>query len=154
MATNFPGSQDSFTNPTSSDTLDSPDHAAQHANVNDAVEAIELALLDGAPMYIDDTNERVGIGTASPSYELDVTGTVNASSRVRIGGEAGLYLNGTTIEVGSASSGKSLSLAAGGSNRLFIDSSGKVGIGTTNPATDVHIFSGNSGVTSQTTLLV
>ena len=49
MATNFPGSQDSFTNPTSSDTLDSPDHAAQHANVNVAVEAIELALLDGAP---------------------------------------------------------------------------------------------------------
>ena len=63
MATNFPSSQDSFTNPTSSDTLDSPDHAAQHANVNDAVEAIELALLDGAPFYIDDTNERVGIGT-------------------------------------------------------------------------------------------
>lgn len=41
MATNFPTSQDSFTNPTSSDTLDSPDHAAQHANVNDAVEALQ-----------------------------------------------------------------------------------------------------------------
>lgn len=76
MATNFPGSQDSFTNPTSSDTLDSPDHAAQHADVNDAVEAIELALLDGAPMYIDDTNERVGIGTTSPDDELHVVGDV------------------------------------------------------------------------------
>ncbi len=52
MATNFPTSQDSLTNPTSSDTLDSPDHAAQHTNVNDAVEAIELALLDGAPFIL------------------------------------------------------------------------------------------------------
>ena len=76
MATNFPGSQDSFTNPTSSDTLDSPDHAAQHANVNDAVEAIELALLDGAPLHIDDTNERVGIGTTSPDDSLHVVGDV------------------------------------------------------------------------------
>ena len=74
MATNFPGSQDSFTNPTSSDTLDSPDHAAQHSNVNDAVEAIELALLDGAPLHIDDVNERVGIGTTSPTESLTVAG--------------------------------------------------------------------------------
>lgn len=72
MATNFPSSQDNFTNPTSSDTLDSPDHASQHTNVNDAVEAIELALLDGAPLHIDDTNERVGIGVTNPSSILEV----------------------------------------------------------------------------------
>lgn len=82
MATNFPGSQDSFTNPTSSDSLDSPDHAAQHANVNDAVEAIELALLDGAPLFIDDTNERVGIGTTSPASPLHLAtnGTVSGAT--------------------------------------------------------------------------
>ncbi len=79
MATNFPGSQDSFTNPTSSDTLDSPDHAAQHANVNDAVEAIELALLDGAPLHIDDANQRVGIGTTSPDSVLHIEGGTDAS---------------------------------------------------------------------------
>lgn len=76
MATNFPSSLDSFTNPTDSDTLDSPNHASQHADVNDAVEAIELALLDGAPLKIDDTNERVGIGTASPDDKLHVVGDV------------------------------------------------------------------------------
>jgi hypothetical protein len=42
MATNWPGSRDTFTNPTSGDTLDSPSHAAQHANINDAVEAMQL----------------------------------------------------------------------------------------------------------------
>ena len=41
MATNFPTSLDSLTNPTSSDSLNSPSHSAQHANVNDAVEALQ-----------------------------------------------------------------------------------------------------------------
>jgi hypothetical protein len=42
MATNFPASLDSLTNPTSSDSLSSPSHSAQHANVNDAVEALQV----------------------------------------------------------------------------------------------------------------
>ena len=41
MATNFPASLDSLTNPTSSDSLNSPSHSAQHANVNDAVAALQ-----------------------------------------------------------------------------------------------------------------
>jgi hypothetical protein len=48
MATNFPGSLDSFTNPSSSSTLDSPSHAAQHANINDAMEAVQSKLGTGA----------------------------------------------------------------------------------------------------------
>jgi len=41
VATNFPASLDSLTNPTSSDSLNSPSHSAQHANVNDAIEALQ-----------------------------------------------------------------------------------------------------------------
>ena len=43
MATNFPTSLDSFTNPTSTDAMNSVTvpHATQHANINDAVEALE-----------------------------------------------------------------------------------------------------------------
>ena len=48
MATNFPGSLDSFTNPSSSSTLDSPSHAAQHANINDAMVAVQTKLGVGA----------------------------------------------------------------------------------------------------------
>lgn len=46
MASNFPSGLDSFTNPTATDTLnsDTVPHAAQHADVNDAVEAIEATL--------------------------------------------------------------------------------------------------------------
>lgn len=49
MATNFPSSLDSLTNPTSTDALNSPSHADQHANVNDAVEALEAKVgVDGS----------------------------------------------------------------------------------------------------------
>lgn len=39
MATNFPVSKDNLTNPASTDELSG--HAAQHANANDAIEALE-----------------------------------------------------------------------------------------------------------------
>jgi hypothetical protein len=48
MATNYPGSLDSLTNPNSSDKLDNPSHSTQHANANDAIEAVEVKLGIGA----------------------------------------------------------------------------------------------------------
>jgi hypothetical protein len=44
MSTNFPTSLDTYTNPTPTDYLNSPSHSGQHANVNDAIEAIEIKL--------------------------------------------------------------------------------------------------------------
>jgi len=44
MATNFPVSLDSLTNPTSGNTLNSPSHSSQHANSNDAIEAIQAKI--------------------------------------------------------------------------------------------------------------
>ena len=43
MATNYPSGLDTYTNPAGTDAL-STGHASQHANVNDAVEAIEAEL--------------------------------------------------------------------------------------------------------------
>lgn len=42
MATNFPTSLDSLTNPTTSDTLASVSHSGQHADANDAIEALQV----------------------------------------------------------------------------------------------------------------
>lgn len=46
MTTSYPSAFDAFTNPTASDDLDDGSvlHSAQHANINDAVEAIQAVL--------------------------------------------------------------------------------------------------------------
>lgn len=41
MATNYPVSKDFFQNPLPTDELSMPDHAGQHANANDAIEALQ-----------------------------------------------------------------------------------------------------------------
>lgn len=60
MSSTFPTSQDNFINPTSANTLNSPDHAGQHSDVNDAVEAIET---------------KVGTGASTPSTGAILIGT-------------------------------------------------------------------------------
>tara|TARA_R110000868_G_scaffold95825_2_gene263416 strand:- start:2220 stop:3983 length:1764 start_codon:yes stop_codon:yes gene_type:complete len=99
MTTSFPAGLDALTNPTSADGLNSPDHAGQHANVNDAVEALEAKVgvnssavvtsldykvtngifpalaVDTNVLVVDATNNRVGVNTASPVTAVDVIGT-------------------------------------------------------------------------------
>jgi hypothetical protein len=49
VTTNFPSSIDAFTNPTSADTLDNPPHDQQHADINDAMEAVQAKVgVDGS----------------------------------------------------------------------------------------------------------
>lgn len=66
MATNFPASLDSLTNPQASDTLASPSHAGQHADANDAIEALQAKVgVDGSAV------------TTSIDYKLrNLTGSV------------------------------------------------------------------------------
>jgi hypothetical protein len=45
---NYPTSLDDFTNPTGVDSLNSPSHSLQHADSNDAIEALEIKLGIGA----------------------------------------------------------------------------------------------------------
>jgi hypothetical protein len=44
LATSYPAALDTFTNPTSTDTLNSPSHSQQHSDANDAIEAIQAEL--------------------------------------------------------------------------------------------------------------
>jgi len=41
MATNYPSSKQTFTDPAGTNTLDSPDHAALHTDMNDTMEAVQ-----------------------------------------------------------------------------------------------------------------
>jgi hypothetical protein len=71
MATVYPGAIDNFTNPTSSDTLNSltVPHAAQHSDLNDAVEAIETALGTNPEGGAADVSARIGtLETSTVTY--------------------------------------------------------------------------------------
>ena len=82
-----------------------------------------------------DSSGRVGIGTSSPATALDVNGTIN----VRTSG----YQFGriTTNNVDTNNGGLTFQTISGGSfsERMRIDSSGNVGIGTSSPDTSLHV---------------
>ena len=71
MAVQFPTNLDDFTNPATSDTLDSPSHAGQHTDANDAIEALEAKV-----------GKNSSAVTTSHDYKLSgVTGTDKAVSK-------------------------------------------------------------------------
>jgi hypothetical protein len=81
MATNFPTSLDSFTNPTAVDTLDSPPHDEQHADANDAIEALQAKVgVDGSAVATSHDYILANMGTwTAYTPVLDQNGTVAAT---------------------------------------------------------------------------
>lgn len=91
MATNFPTSLDTFTNPTSSDAMNSVTvpHATQHANINDAVEALEAkvgvnssAVTTSLDYKVTDLVTRVGVleNAEIPDTIIDAKGDLIVGS--------------------------------------------------------------------------
>lgn len=100
------------------------------------------ALNTNTNLFWDNTNSRLGIGTATPSYSLDVNGQsrflntilVSAYGFLTWGGGAASTFNLT------GSSGMNLSLGSNGVyDRLFLDVNGKVGIGTSSPNNTLEV---------------
>lgn len=95
MSTNYPGSLDSLTNPSGGNFLDdgSVPHADQHANANDAIEALEAKLGTGASTPSSGTVLR-GTGAGASSYGAlqlasDVAAFSSADLRGRLSDETG-----------------------------------------------------------------
>jgi hypothetical protein len=100
-------------------------------------------------------NGNIGIGTASPSKKLHVYNTAAADVGLIESTQAFSTLafksstNSSTVTIGIDGAGnaamenklssKGLNLVTNGSTRLTILSDGKVGIGTTNPQSNLHI---------------
>lgn len=98
MATNYPTSLDTFTNPTTSDSLNSPSHSLQHADANDAIEAIETKVGFGS----------APAGSAANGYALTVT-TGGTSTWQPSGAYIPIATGGTVAYTfGSADQGKIL----------------------------------------------
>jgi hypothetical protein len=103
MAINYPTSLDSFTNPTATDLLTSPSHAQQHADINDAMEAVQTKLAIGntvvgtytayTPTF---TNLTVGNGTSTARFSR-VNNIVNYFGYFTLGTTSSLSASAATI---------------------------------------------------------
>ena len=96
MATNFPTSLDALTNPQGTDSVAAVPHAAQHANANDAIEALQarvgvtgstvstsltnrIAVLESASVDTETIQDIVG-GMVSGNTETDIVVDYNDST--------------------------------------------------------------------------
>jgi hypothetical protein len=102
-----------------------------------------LQVLDadgGDPIFnVDSTNERIGIGTASPSYALDVEGNIRAKAsnhQIRIHDTDTATDAWTITTFGNANLAISL---LGTSYPFFFSDAGELGIGETNPQWQFHM---------------
>ena len=124
-----------------------------------------------------DTSGNVGIGTASPSAKLDVAGDVATTGNITVtkssasikvietgGGDVRMTAGGATGYIGTYNN-NSLQLVQNGSVALFVDTSRRVGIGTTSPTTalqvvgrtktsELHASNGNAIYTNQGSVAV
>jgi len=92
-----------------------------------------------AGVTLDATNDRIGIGTSSPSEELHIATTGGATAGIQIGTAGGTVDRDYKILVSSSAGSLFIQDATASVNRIALDSSGNVGIGTTSPDSPLEI---------------
>jgi len=103
--------------------------------------------VDTDTLYVDSTNNRVGIGTSSPSALLDVSANGSSIMRLSDSSSPATYAefkqaNGIlsfNADAGTGQSSSAIKFLVDNAESMRIDSSGNVGIGTTSPASTLEI---------------
>ncbi len=98
---------------------------------------------NGTDIYFN-TSGKVGIGTSTPGFKLDVNGVINSTSYMS--NIEGMYVDGAT-GMGMNNVSGTLSFRTNNvDSRMVINSSGNVGIGTASPGSDLTIAQGGKGI--------
>ena len=147
-----------YTQSNASDTDITMDSTPLSVNVNGDLSVTSNLEVGTANLFVDTVNSRVGIGTTSPDYLLDVQSTSDAADKTmaRLYSSAnatGVSSTGLIFEKGTGyggaikgfisqgvGSGLSLHTLNGGTDAqaMTIMNSGNVGIGTTSPSKMLH----------------
>ncbi len=93
-----------------------------------------------------DSSENVGIGTTTPGRTLDVAGIVRSSTAFALGGNTSTPAEGSAIYRPASDN---LAFVTNNNERLRINSSGNVGIGTSSPSNLLHLTSSQNGTALQ-----
>lgn len=139
MTTSFPGGQDSFTNPIGSDSESTIPHHLQHTNANNAILALEAKVgIDNSTL--GSTLDYMMKQSINPGHSH--TGQVSFQNIALTGlsaqSGAGLWTNGTSIYITTASSVGAVYLRANGpsglENQFIVSSDGHVASSDTSGA--------------------
>ena len=104
--------------------------------------------VDGSNAMFIDSSQNVGINTTLPAEKLEVAGNI----RTNVSNGGGFMLTGASASGLVRNGGTGLSLRTNTTDRLTIDSTGNVGIGTTSPSGSgwdessriLHIYQNNT----------
>ena len=111
--------------------------------------------VDTSTLKVDSTNNRVGIGTASPAYALDVIGTAATALRIRgsssstnntamrffgVNANADMWAIGNAVSTNDTTRIFELYDLVASATRLAVDSSGNLGLGVTPSASWVSAY--------------
>jgi hypothetical protein len=149
-------------------TINSTTMTVDDLNITLASGAVNAAAANGAGITVDGAsatitydgtndawsfNKDVGIGTTNPSRKLEVNSTQqiaavisnNSSTNVRLAFKDA-NSSGDNFVAAGAVGDNFVIFAGGGTEKLRVDTSGNVGIGTTSPSEQLHISNANDAI--------
>lgn len=114
--------------------------------LNGVAAPFKIERVPAANLLYLDTLERIGVNTSAPTEELDIRTTlpgIRLDDTSAGAGQADIHVstNRFAIEGNTGSDIFGMDTTAP-ANTLFLESTGDVGIGTSNPARDLHIATG------------
>lgn len=141
MATNFPTSLDSLVNPIASDSMATVNHASQHTDANDAIEALQA---------------KVGVNSSAVTTSLDyLVRNIDADSAIVSGSSASDLVRITQTGAGNAllvednTNPDSTPFAVDSSGRLLVGHTASVTLGLVTPQLQVSgTVASNSALSS------